>query len=105
MVNNNLKSLNFEDDIHRQNLKYINFYLSSTIRFDYIYELYFLYTCLSKSHVMYSILCSREDCVLPKSYYVRQTLNTISLRLTGHLQNRAIKEHMRNCHQKILMRK
>ena len=44
----------------------------------------------------------KKDCVLPKSYYVRQTQNTMSLRLTGHLQNRAIKEHMRNFHQKIL---
>ena len=45
------------------------------------------------SHVVYSISCPREDCVLPKSYYVRQTQNTMSLRLTGHLQNWAIEEH------------
>ena len=63
------------------------------------------HSVLKSSHVVYSISSLREDCVLPKSYYIGQTQNTMSLRLTDHLQNGAIKDHMRNCHQKILSRK
>ena len=60
---------------------------------------------LKTSHVVYCISCPRQDYVLPKSYFVGQTQNTMNLRLTGHLQNGAIKEYMRNCHQKYLREK
>ena len=63
------------------------------------------HSVLKSSHVVYSISCPIEDCVLQKSYYVGQTQNTVSLRLTGHLQNGAIKDHVRNCHHKTLTRK
>ena len=51
---------------------------------------------LKTSHVVYKISCPSEDCVLPNSYYMEQTQNMVSVRLTGHLQNSDIKEHHTN---------
>ena len=54
---------------------------------------------LQMSHVVYKIDCPVEDCELPKPYYIGQTQNSISRRMTEHLQNGAMKDHMRNIHR------
>ena len=41
-----------------------------------------------------------ESCELPKLYYIDQTQNSINIRMTDHLQNGSIKDHM--IHRKIL---
>ena len=56
------------------------------------------------SHVVYKINCPVEDCELLKAYYIGQTQNSISRRMTEHLQNGAVKEHMMNKHRTILTR-
>ena len=48
---------------------------------------------LKTSHVVYKIFCPSEDCKLPNSYYFRQTQNVVNVRLTGHIQNSAIKTY------------
>ena len=45
------------------------------------------HSVLNTFHVVYNILCPREECVLPKSYNMGLTLNTVSFRLTDHFQN------------------
>ena len=59
---------------------------------------------LQMSHVVYRINCPVEDCELLKAYYIGQTQNSISRRMTEHLQNGAVKEHMMNKHRTILTR-
>ena len=45
-----------------------------------------------------------EDCEPPKLYYLGQTQNSISRRITEFLQNGALKDHMRKIHRKNLTR-
>ena len=59
---------------------------------------------LQMSHVVYKINCPVEDCELPKPYYIGQTQNSISRRMTEHLQNGSMKDHMINSHKNILTR-
>ena len=54
------------------------------------------------SHVVYKINCPVEVCKLPKPYYKGQSQNLIGRRMTEHLQNGAMKNHMRNIHRNIL---
>ena len=56
------------------------------------------------SNVVYKINCPVEDCELPKPYYIGQTQNSISRRMTEHLQNGSMKDHMINSHKNILTR-
>ena len=43
-------------------------------------------------------------CVIPNFYYMEQTQNTVSVRLTGHLQNNVIKERITIKHYTNLTR-
>ena len=59
---------------------------------------------LNKSHVVYKITCPVKDCELSNPFYIGQTQNTISRRLTEHLQFGAIKDHMILKHKSNLTR-
>ena len=54
------------------------------------------------SRVVYEINCPVENCELPNSNYIGQMQNSISRRMTEHLQNGAMKDHMRNIYINIL---
>ena len=45
-----------------------------------------------------------EDCEFPKPNYIGQIQNSINRRMTEHLPNGAMKDHMRNIHRGILTR-
>ena len=59
---------------------------------------------LQMSHVVNKINCPVEDCKLLKVYCTGQAQNSIIRRMTEHLQNGALKEHMMNKHRPILTR-
>ena len=60
---------------------------------------------LGASSVVYEIKCPVEDCALQAPIYIGYTLNTVSKRLTYHLQQGSMKEHVRQSHGKELTRK
>jgi len=59
---------------------------------------------LRRSSVVYKIECPFEDCELQNCFYLGQTRNTISKRLTYHLQDGALKEHVSKHHHATLTR-
>ena len=54
--------------------------------------------------VLQEIDCPVEDCELLKAYYIGQTQNSISRRMTEHLQNGVLKDYVRNSHINNLTR-
>ena len=56
------------------------------------------------SHEVYKINCLKEDCELLSSYYMGQTQNSISRRMTEYLKNGVMKVNMRNIHINTLTR-
>ena len=55
-------------------------------------------------HIVHKTNCPVEDYELPKLYYIGQTQNSSSRRMTEHLQNGAMKCQKRNIHRNILTR-
>ena len=55
---------------------------------------------LSATSLVYETKCSVEDCALQALIYIGYTLNTVSKRLTYHLQQGSMKEHVRQSHGK-----
>ena len=100
IIKNKIKCINSEENL-KFNIYYKNLKTKNLLMKNNIFE---SKSVLKTSHVVYKINCPSEDCELPNPYYVGQTQNTVSLRLTGHLQNSAIKEHMINQHRTNLTR-
>ena len=60
---------------------------------------------LKQTNVIYNFNCNIDDCaLLPNVNYIRMTRTTLSRRLTMHLQNGNIKDHMRDAHNRIITR-
>ena len=59
---------------------------------------------LGMSSVVYEVKCPVEDCALRTFTYTGYTLNTVSKRLTYHLQHGSIKDHVRHSHNRVLTR-
>ena len=57
---------------------------------------------LKQTNVVYEYNCNEEDCaLLPKVSYIGMTSTTMSRRITMHLQNGAIKDHLNSKHPTI----
>ena len=54
--------------------------------------------------VLYKIMYPVEDSELSKPYYICKTQNSISKRMTKHLQNGTLKNNMKNSHRNFLTR-
>ena len=59
---------------------------------------------LDKANVMYQFDCPYGDCRLRNVHYVGFTLTTLSRRLTTHLRESSIKNHMSAIHNRTLTR-
>ena len=62
---------------------------------------------LAKCNLVYQFTCPCPDgCICPhgKSSYIGHTTCTLSRRLSYHLQNGAIKDHLANCHGRKITR-
>ena len=57
-----------------------------------------------KANVVYQFTCPFEGCKLQTSNYIGFTRTTLSRRLTYHMNNGAIKQHIYQCHQSALDR-
>ena len=58
-----------------------------------------------KSHVVYRFTCNRGNCEVLPSTYIGMTTTTLSRRLTFHLSNGAIKQHLLSEHGTAITRK
>ena len=54
------------------------------------------------SYVVSKIGCPVKDYELPNPYYIGQTQNSISFRMTEYLHNGAMKDRMRNIQRNTL---
>jgi hypothetical protein len=59
---------------------------------------------LQKANVIYHYRCIIGDCALHNVSYIGETTNTLSLRITGHLQKGAPKSHTQDIHNTTLTR-
>ena len=60
---------------------------------------------LKQTNVIYNFNCDIDDCAhLPNANYIGMTRTTLSRRLTMHLQNGNIKDHIRDTHNRIITR-
>ena len=59
---------------------------------------------LKRTNVVYKFSCPHEGCRPHAEHYIGVTTTTLSRRLTMHLQEGAIKQHMKNKHNTELTR-
>lgn len=59
---------------------------------------------LARSNVIYEYFCKTGDCATQKVSYIGSTTNTLSRRLTLHLQDGGIKQHSRRTHGREISR-
>ena len=59
---------------------------------------------IQKTNVLYEYSCPDEDCKLLNAQYIGLTTTSLSRRMTMHLQDGAIKKHLRTAHATTLTR-
>jgi len=100
IMKRHLKTMNNNDHL-QLNVYYSNKRTSSLLMKNNIAERKEL---LRRSSVVYQIQCPIEDCELQNGIYLGQTRNTLSKRLTYHLQDGAMKDHVMKYHNRTLTR-